>query len=164
MGVMFSGGEILDVAVQIERNGHKFYTELQKTAKDQRVQELAAYLADQELHHFRDFEALRDRLGDFQPSWESYTGEYEAYVRALAEGHIFGDPASKELLNKATGEEEALCMAMGFERDSILFYSEMSNLVPERERGAVEELTEQEKEHLRKLAEILRELRKGEKR
>ncbi len=57
------------------------------------------------------------------------------------------------------GEEEALYIAMGFERDSILFYYEMSNLVPERERGIVKELVEQEKEHLRKLNDIRRELR-----
>jgi len=75
------------------------------------------------------------------------------------ESHIFGDPAGKKFLDEAVGEEEALYIAMGFERDSILFYYEMSNLVPERERGIVKELVEQEKEHLRKLNDIRRELR-----
>lgn len=159
MGVMFSGKEILDIAVQIERNGHRFYTELQKRAEDPKVRKLAAYLADQELQHIEDFEALRERVGDFRPSWESYPGEYEAYIRALVESHIFGDPAGKKFLDEAVGEEEALYIAMGFERDSILFYYEMSNLVPERERGIVKELVEQEKEHLRKLNDIRRELR-----
>lgn len=163
MADIFSGGEILDVALQIERNGHRFYAELRERAENDKVKELASYLAEQELQHIRDFEALKDRIGDFQPPWESYPGEYEAYMRALAEGQIFNDPVGKKLLEGATTEDEALFAAMGFEKDSIVFYSEMARLVPERERNVVEELARQEREHLMKLSRMRREMERRAK-
>lgn len=155
---MFSGKEILDIAVQIELNGHKFYTDLRDKAEDDKLEDLASYLAEQELQHVRDFEALREKFGDFQPPWESYPGEYEAYIRTLAEGHIFNDPVGRKLIGRATTQEEALYVAMGFEKDSMVFYTEIAGLVPEGQRKVVEEIAGQEREHLMKLSRMRREL------
>ncbi len=80
-------------------------------------------------------------------------------MKALAEEHVFtDDKASKDMLRKASSDKEALQIAIGFEKDSILFFGEMRKFVPDRDQRAIEELIRQEREHLRKLSELKKEL------
>ena len=80
MGTMFSGTEIIDIAVGIENNGVAFYEGLKASARDARVKEFAERLAEEERFHEKEFTRMRDALGDFGPS-EAYSGEYMSYVR-----------------------------------------------------------------------------------
>jgi len=94
---------------------------------------------------------------EFKPAYESYPGEYLNYVKALAEENIFAKERTGQLLAKKFKTfAAALDMAIGLEKDSILFYNEMKKFVPESEHKPITEIISQEKEHFRKLLEIKR--------
>jgi rubrerythrin len=154
MSGLFKGSEILQVAIEIEKNGETFYSTMAESLRDERVKELFRFLAGEERKHTEDFERMLEPVGRYQPS-ESYPGEYEAYVKALADTRIFTremDP--KELAEKVKTEAEAIDMALGAEKESILFYVEMKRFVPESEHGVVDGIIEQERKHLMKLSNL----------
>lgn len=51
MGVKFSGYEIGEMAIQIERNGKAFYEELARKSNEADMRTFFRYLADQETLH-----------------------------------------------------------------------------------------------------------------
>jgi len=48
MGNLFSGSEITEIGVQIEKNGKDFYDELTKKSKNQKAKEIFSYLSGEE--------------------------------------------------------------------------------------------------------------------
>ena len=57
---------------------------------------------------------------------------------------------------KVKDEKHAIELGIGFEKDSILFYHEMENFVPEAERSIIENLLKEEQRHLKKLSLLKR--------
>lgn len=154
MGMLFAGSEVVDICIEIEKNGATFYHGLAESAKEEEVRKLAFYLEGEEKKHRATFEKLRSTLKGYQPV-ESYPGEYELYMKALADERVFtSDTVVKEMAEKVESDVEGLTIAIGFEKDSILFLHEMHNLVPESEYGTIDVLMEEEKSHLRQLSEL----------
>jgi len=154
---LFEAREIVGLAIKIEENGEEFYTRLADATKNLQVKETFGFLAGEERKHRNSFRMIQRRIGEFKPVYESYPGEYLNYVKALAEQNIFTKERSGQLLaRKFKTATAALDMAIGLEKDSILFYNEMKNFTPESEHETINEIIGQEKEHLRKLSEIKR--------
>ena len=84
----FAGSEIAEIAVEIERNGKDFYTTLAGQSKDERAKGIFGYLADEEAKHIAAFREILDSVKSYEPK-EAYPVEYFAYMRALAEEHVF---------------------------------------------------------------------------
>ncbi|GAF82729.1 unnamed protein product, partial [marine sediment metagenome] len=68
------------------------------------------------------------------------------------------DKVAREMAEKAASSAEAIQIALGAEKDSILYYSEMRNLVRERDREMVDRIIEEEKSHLRQLSDLKKKL------
>jgi len=157
MSRLFEAREIVGLAIRIEENGEEFYTQLANVTKHLRVKEKFEFLAGEERKHRNSFREIQQRLGEFKPIYESYPGEYLNYVKALAEENIFTKERAGQLLaKKFKTPTAALDTAIGLEKDSILFYDEMKNFLPESEHKPINEIIGQEREHLRKLSEIKR--------
>ncbi|MCK5380098.1 MAG: rubrerythrin, partial [Candidatus Latescibacteria bacterium] len=76
----------------------------------------------------------------------------------LADARVFtSDAVVREMVAKVESDVEALTVAIGFEKDSILFLYEMKSLVPESEYGAIDALMQEEKSHLRQISEFKKE-------
>jgi len=58
------------------------------------------------------------------------------------------------MIQKAPSDKEAIQIAIGFEKDSLLFFGEIGKFVPNYDRQVIEELIRQEREHLSKLSEL----------
>lgn len=156
MGILFAGSEVVDICIEIEKNGGMFYHVLAESAQEEEVRKLALYLEGEEKRHQATFEKLRSTLKGYRPV-ESYPGEYELYMKALADERVFtSDTVVEEMAGKAQTDVEALTIAIGFEKDSILFLHEMHDLVPKSECGTMDTLVKEEKSHLRQLSEIKR--------
>jgi len=154
MSILFSGSEVVDLCIEIEKNGAAFYHALAESAKSEEVRKCALYFGGEEKKHQATFERMLGVLKDYQPV-ESYPGEYELYMKALADERVFtSDAVVKEMAAKVESDVEALTVAIGFEKDSILFLHEMHNLVPKSEYGTIDALMKEEKSHLRQLSEI----------
>ena len=154
MDKVFKGQEILKLAVRIEINGFEFYKETSGIIKDVRLVELFNYLADEEVKHKKTFESILENFGNYTP-FENYPGEYDLFLKNLAGENIFTkEGASKTFARKATSKDAAIDMAIGFERDSITFFSEMKNLLPADAHRIIDQILEEENRHLSKLTEL----------
>jgi rubrerythrin len=149
---MFTSNEILDLAVQIEKNGEKVYRQAIESIADPRLEQLLHWMADEESNHREWFENRQ-------------TG-----VDAGA-GNPFIQEMSQELFNDLLGEKnfshqevdfhriddlnQLIAVFIEFEKDTVLFY-EM--LMPFVEDGAVREqlqgIIEEEKAHIRSLQDF----------
>lgn len=155
MSHLFRGSEIVNIAIQIEKNGETYYTTLARSLKNEKVKKLFQFLAAQEEKHVSAFGRILPQVEKYEPHGESYSGEYENYMKALADSHIFTEESAGEVVaQKVKTEVEAMDMALGFEKDSILFYSEMKKFVPKSEHKILDSLIEQERGHLRKISDI----------
>ena len=154
MGGIFRVSEIVEMAIDEEHNGYHFYKALEARAETDPVKTAAARLAEEEQGHEKAFIALKDRLSTYIPP-ESYPGEYADYVGALVEGRAFPSEEEAAALARAGSDADAVRSAIHFEKNTLLFMSEMQRLVPESERETVEVLMDEERGHLVDLSRLL---------
>ncbi len=153
MGNIFSGSEIVEIGVQIEKNGKDFYNAVAAKSKGA-GKEICNYLAGEEEKHIAVFEKLLSSVHKYEPQ-EAYPGEYFAYMNALASEHVFSDKnKGSDVAKNVKDDKDAIDMGIGFEKDSIIFYEGMKKVVPDHDIKLVEVLIGQEQEHLRKLCEL----------
>lgn len=154
MGNIFSASEVVELGIQIEKNGRDFYNTLTKQSKKAKVQELFRYLAGEEEKHIVVFQKILDSVKKYQPP-ESYPVEYFAYMNAFASEYVFTkENKGKEIAQKIKTDKEAVDLGIGFEKDSIIFYEGMRKVVPEHDPKVISELISQEQSHLRQLVEL----------
>ncbi|HUT64721.1 MAG TPA: hypothetical protein VMZ05_01085, partial [Spirochaetota bacterium] len=71
---------------------------------------------------------------------------------------IFTDSALKKEVERITTVKEACEFGIRKELDSILYYQEIKNFVPENERDSIDAIIAEERHHFIKLTELKREL------
>lgn len=158
MGVFFSGSELLEIAIGIERNGMAFYQALADKTGSKDVKDIYNHLAGEEKKHLDTFQSMSNSLGQAKPQ-ETYTEEYMLYLKSLVDSVVFSNVTeARQKANKVFNEIEALDTGIQAEKDSILFYTELQNLVRERDRKVVLKVLDEEKSHLRQLSKLKREL------
>jgi len=160
MSIYFSASELLEIAIGIERNGAAFYQALADKTQDNDIKATYNYLADQENKHLELFQGMLGSIGQYKPP-EAYAEEYMLYLKSLIDNRVFADPAeAQQKAEKISDAMEAIDMGLQAEKDSILFYAEMQNLVRESDRRVVHNVIEEEKRHVRRLYEIKATLKK----
>ena len=158
MGNIFAGSEVVELGIQIEKNGRDFYRTLTAQSKNQKAQDIFKYLAGEEEKHIAVFQKILSSLENYQPA-EAYPGEYFAYMNALASEYVFTqENKGGEVAKKIKSDKEAIGKGIGFEKDSIIFYEGMKKIVPAYDQKVVEELIIQEQGHLRQLTELERKI------
>lgn len=158
MGNIFAGSEIVEIGIQIEKNGRDFYNTLGNKSKNSATQGIFKFLAAEEEKHILAFQKILDSVEKYEPA-ESYPGEYFAYMNALAGQYIFTKKGKgEEVAKKIKSDKEAVDMGIGFEKDSIIFYEGMKKVIPEYDQKTVDELIIQEQSHLVKLMNLRDEL------
>ena len=154
MANIFSGSEMVQIGIQIEKNGRDFYNVLEKQSTDEKSKEIFRYLSREEEKHIKVFEEILSSAENYEPA-EAYPGEYSNYMITLASESIFTQAGKgAELAKKVKSEKEAVEKGIGFEKDSIIFYEGMKKVVLGYSVGLVEQLIVQEQLHLKKLIEL----------
>ncbi|MBI5970373.1 MAG: ferritin family protein [Deltaproteobacteria bacterium] len=158
--VHFTGEELIDMAVRIEENGFRFYTDAAKAAKSKSVKDTFAMLAAEEKEHIKIFAAFRKLLSDKGSfGFDPYGEEAELYLKALADSEVFTrSDAGAKLAAKVKDERQAINAAISMEKDSLLFYYEMQKMIRGKDKVVLDKLIEQEREHLRKLTVLQKDL------
>lgn len=159
MTANYSDTEIVDIAKQIESCGEAFYDEALGWLKSDEIREVFAWLRDEEKKHADLFERLLAGVKLADGAWrhdESYLG----YLRAIVENHVFPNPQSaRAIVGDLADDLAAIRYAIGFEKDSILFFHELRRLVAPEEQGIIDKLIAEEQRHVRTLDALLH--RKG---
>jgi rubrerythrin len=154
MALFFSGSELLEIAVGIEKNGMAFYQALADKTGNRDVKGTYNYLAGEEKKHLDTFQGMLNSLGQAK-SPETYTEEYMLYLKSLVDNAVFSSiTEAQQKAAKVFNEIEALNIGIQAEKDSILFYTELQNLVRKPDRKVVLNILDEEKKHLRQLSEL----------
>ncbi len=158
MGNIFAGSEMVELGIEIERNGRDFYNTLASQSKNQKAGEIFRYLAGEEEKHIKVFQEILNKTEKYELSGLD-ADEYFAYMNALASEYVFTQKdKGKEIAKTIENDKEAVDMGIGFEKDSIIFYEGMKKAVPEYGLKIINELIMQEQSHLKKLSDLKKTL------
>jgi len=152
----FQAADALELAMGIETNGEAFYRAVTKKAKVAEIKTLFEDLAEQEVKHYAVFQKLsQDFKGKLLMSAEEWD-EYQAYLQATVQSALFEGPdRALAAADQAQDEKEAIHMAMGFEKETLLFFYNLRDLVSDRNQKTIDRIIAEEKSHLRRLAKML---------
>ncbi|MCS7282384.1 MAG: ferritin family protein [Anaerolineae bacterium] len=154
MGV-FVAAEAINMALQIEENGEAFYKGLAARFQDPPVKAVLEDLAVQEQRHYEAFLKLSRYVTEPVYSLEEWE-EYARYLEVAVDNAIFAGPdKALALADSIADVSTALRMALGFEKDTLLFYYDLRELMREADRAVVDEIIREEKAHVRRLAALL---------
>lgn len=154
---ILSASEVLEFAVKVEENGERFYRSVADRFQETAPKQMFNLLAAEEKKHRETFTKLSHGAQQETPR-PGYPDEYEAYLQAYADTLIFTDSALKKEVERITTVKEACEFGIRKELDSILYYQEIKNFVPENERDSLDSIIAEERRHFIKLTELKREL------
>jgi rubrerythrin len=159
LSLAFNADEIFQMAQQIEKNGVRFYRWAAERSGKPGGAQLLMRLAAMEEDHEKIFARMRADLTEVERKKLVFDPEDQtsSYLRAWADHHVFNlrhDP-SEQLTGKET-VDTILQIALGMEKDSIVFYLGMKDAVPERlGRSKIDEIIKEEMRHLDSLSREL---------
>jgi rubrerythrin len=154
----FNPDEIFEMAQQLERNGAEFYTRSAAASDDPAAKKLLGELAAMEVEHEKTFAALRAHLTDKEKQGLVFDPQDETalYLKALADTRVF----FKKKVD-TTSLEEILKEAIVAEKDSIVFYLGMKDMVPAGTgKDKIDAIIKEEMGHIRLLSRELTALKK----
>jgi rubrerythrin len=164
MSLDFNADEIFEMAEQIERNGAKFYRKAAEGKEDKHSRDLLLNLAAMEDGHEKVFASMRKELSKQERETTLFDpyGEAGLYLRAMADGVVFdvkADPSKK--LKGAESMENIIGLAIGLEKDSIVFYVGIKEMVPDRlGKPKIEKIIKEEMKHIADLNATLASVKK----
>lgn len=156
----YSINEIIEMAIQTEKLGYQFYTTMsEKFKKEEGLVKLFTTLAAKEKVHENTFTGLKDMVakqGTEPVQWE----EVSNYMRAFVESEFFlGQEKALPSMDHLKTPQEAVKFALGFEKETLLYFMELRSIVKEKE--LVDEIINEEKSHIRWLDTFKRGLTKN---
>jgi rubrerythrin len=153
MAFDFTAKEIFEMAKQIERNGVAFYQKAAKSVSHAGEKEMLLDLARMEEDHEATFEKMEAELKDQESTPTVFDPEDEGvqYLKSLADTRVFFE---KEI--DLSSMKSILKSAITAEKDSIVFYLGMKELVPEKlGKDRIDAIIKEEMSHIRLLGRKL---------
>jgi rubrerythrin len=150
---MFTPLDILDVAVQLERNGEKVFREAVKKVQHRDLADLLKWMADQEKAHIQWFTELKAKIREpFNDPMLQEMG------RDILQETL--EDASFNLKNvdftKIDEIRELLNLSIEFEKDTAIFYELLLSFVEDREsKDLLEKIIDEEHNHAKLLKEFV---------
>ncbi len=158
MAFDFNADDVYEIAEQIEKNGAEFYQKASDTVSEKRYKNFLLDLSTMELFHQKTFADMRLTLSekDRKPTVFDPNDEAVLYLKALADMRVF----YQKQVDMAS-IESILMAALSAEKDSIVFYLGMKDLVPEKlGRDRIDAIINEEKKHVQLLGSELLALKK----
>jgi rubrerythrin len=141
----FNEIEALRLAMKLEQDGIKYYSELATKSKDPLVKKAFGLLAKEEQEHFDKFKAWLDELG-VEADAGSEEGEFD-----FIDTGVFGDIwKTEDHLKKIKTDLDAISLGEWAELNSIKFYKAMyDKTVNDPGRKTLNDIIKQEQGHLK---------------
>jgi len=127
MAFDFNAKDIFEMAKQIERNGVKFYETAAAGVSGHAEKKFLLNLAKMEVTHEQTFADMEKELTEAESAETTFDPDNMAalYIKSLADTKVFFE---KEI--DTSSMKEILIAAITAEKDSIVFYLGMKDLVP----------------------------------
>lgn len=153
----FTADDVFEMAEQMERNGARFYRTAAESVPDPDEKQMLLNLGRMEDDHEKTFATMRAGLKDAEKATTVFDPEGESvmYLRALADTRVFFE---KEIDTDSL--TAILKDAIVAEKDSIVFYLGMREMVPEKMgKDRMDAIIREEMDHIRLLSQKLAALK-----
>lgn len=147
----------------IESEGVAFYESLAEHTKNEKVRRLASTMSIVEKHHQQRFDELASDMAEKKGtcSPDEITRSVQQYLQTLIDHRIFHTPAhAARIAASLNDENEAIDMAINFEKENILLLLECGTILRGDARALIRSFLEQEKSHVRSLRRMREQLAK----
>jgi len=153
MSIDFNADEVFEIAEQIERNGANFYRRAAENIDEPENKKFLLDLAIMEDEHEQTFKQMRSELSSDEKVMTTFDpdGESEAYLKSLADTRVFYE---KDI--DTTSLREIYKTAITAEKDSIVFYLGMKEVVPDHlGKDKLDGIIKEEMGHIKLLSKKL---------
>lgn len=155
----FRASDVTELAMELEKSGEAFYRAVAQKADSPAVRSLFEELAEQEVIHYKIFSKLFQTAQGKPFMTDQEWDMYQDYLEATVQSAFFeGADKALSVAAEVESEKEALHMAMRFEKETMLFFHDLYDAVPELEKESVSKVIAEEKRHVRRLAAMLSEV------
>jgi rubrerythrin len=150
--------ELIRLAKKDEDVGAEFYQVLAEKAEDPALKSQFLEIREQEIGHSGRFQEMLDNMGDYVPQ-EEYPGQYERYYQSfLSKREYLESDRAVEAASEIESDTEAIKFALTQEKNTLLFFLEMKELVPKSQHAElVHEIIDEERDHIVRLSQMILE-------
>ena len=163
MTIEFNADEIFEMAIRIESNGAAFYRKAASTQSDPENVKFLEDLAKMEDQHLKIFTEMRKTLTERDKEGTVFDPYNETALYLASMADTLGGEGSPSVADSLTGSEtleDILRTAVGLEKDSILFYIGLKDLIPPKHgQERIDEIIREERKHVAQLTSLLRKLK-----
>jgi rubrerythrin len=150
---MFSVLEILDLAVQLEKNGESVYRNAVDKVTNPDLVSLLTWMADEEVRHIRWFSEVKEKYEAH--SINPFMEEMSRHVF----GGILGDKSfsHKDVdFTRVDRSDDLIGIFIEFEKDTVLFYETLIPFIEDNDTlENIAEIIAEENNHIKKLQDFL---------
>ncbi len=163
MTIQMTGADVIDLAVQTELQGERFYRAAAAAATAPEGRRLFAFLATEETRHRATFEGLATSIVTtaIDPTtWAEAIG----YIEATVDRAFFSGRRSplREIAQGAS-EADMIRQAIAFEKETLLFFVGLRDLVQPANQPLIDAIIREERQHIVRLAGMLSAPRPAER-
>ena len=158
----FNAMEVLEIALDMEKDGQEFYAQAADIVNDKHVKSFLRELAEWEARHYEFFSELKSQiLNTEEVAIVDPDDEASKYINAFVKHGVFDGPeAVKKFFYSGITEKEILERAIELEKNSIAYYTGLRDVAASsRADEKIEEIIKEEMRHIRILNERLDELK-----
>jgi len=159
MDIEFNAFEVFEIAERIERSGAKFYRKAAELFDDARLRVLFLQIADWETKHEEIFTNMRKQLSEQSRELRTFKPEDNLLLDAQAMAGLAVFALNPELSEEFSGQEskeDIFKKAIEKEKESIVYYTGLRNLVPAQAgQDKIDDIIKEEMHHIRILDQCL---------
>lgn len=152
MQTSFNIEDLFEAIIAIETVGHKNYKRLSAHTEDPQLKRYFTSLAEMELKHHAIFTEMKKSVVHFPtPNLDT---DYADYLRSLLANTLrFVKLFEVQMVNPEVFSDFDLAfdLAVGLEKDAILFLTEMKQVLDSSHRPVLNTLIDEERSHLKYL-------------
>jgi rubrerythrin len=150
---MFTIGDILDLAIQIENNGERVYRDAAKKISDLSLVSMLEWLADEEAVHAAQLADMKEKAQKTVDDPRMEKMGRDILLDVLGEQSFSLKDADFLQISEV---KDLLRVSIEFEKDTVLFYEMLLSFVDdETTKNVLETIINDENEHISKLEEFL---------
>ncbi|UCF82852.1 MAG: ferritin family protein [Desulfobacteraceae bacterium] len=150
---MFTLGEIIDLAIRIEKNGENTYRKAREEVSNPSLASMLQWLAEDEVEHEKWFARLKEEIETTEEDLK-----LEEMGKAILQG-VLGDQAfsiKDADFSRIEDINSLLELSVEFEKDTILFYEMLSSFIDDEETlRQLDKIIKEEICHVQVLEEFL---------
>ncbi|MFC1504351.1 ferritin family protein [Spirochaetota bacterium] len=148
---------IVDMGLEKEKARRDFYGKVAETFEGDLMKSLFSNLRDWEDEHINKFTDIRSKIDEFAPA-EIYPGEYEAYMQSIVGEKLYDEVNAENFAETVKTPSEAVNWGISFEKDAVLFFSDLLEYLKGEGQEIIKKLINEEKKHIVFLVDLKKKL------